>query len=127
MNIDRTDLFADEIRLTFLAYNRPIQEKTVQAKSILMSETLKTLSTAKISAFFKYIRENEPQLPTDGQLKRILGATHERFSSNSPKLTQIEYKGSIPTPEWLREYTEYSKAVISGQVTSEEAKQRLGI
>jgi len=124
---DRIEIFEKEIGLTFIAYNRPVQPKLVKAKAEVMNETLRSLKTNKISDFFKYVRENQEMLPTDGQLKKLLSANHQRFSNNVLEAPQITYTGELPTDAWMREYTEYSKAVIAGQMTSGKAKKGLGI
>jgi len=44
-------------------------------------ETLTTLKTKKISDFFKYVRETEDTMPTDGRLKKILQVQYQRFAN----------------------------------------------
>lgn len=61
-------------------------------KAELMNETLHTLKTDKISSFFKYVRESEESLPTDGRLKTILKQNYQRFANYTQEVPQIENK-----------------------------------
>ena len=78
-NLRRLDSFQKEIAKMFLAYNKPIQPKTIEAKANLMNETLYYLDSDKIGEFFKYVRETEEKIPTDGRLKFLLRTQSERF------------------------------------------------
>jgi len=90
----------------FVSYNRQISPKLIESKASLLSETLHTLKTERIPAFFKMVRETEEVLPTDGTLKKILTGHYQEFTNyvdNSNKLgkprvitkADIEYMRSM--------------------------------
>lgn len=112
----------------FLAYNRPIQKNTIEAKANLMSETLSSLRTDKIQAFFKYVRESSETLPTDGALIKILRSKADEFSKKR-KLKELPPSSSedYPDAEWLANYHAGVKMVLMGKMTPEQVKKELGI
>lgn len=91
----RIDIFEKEITDLFLAYNRSIQPKMIESKSELMSDTLASLQDDKIREFFRYVRENESTMPSDGRLKAILRSTSPRFTKSGPDNLQIEHKATF--------------------------------
>jgi len=92
---ERQDLFRAEITKLFLAYNKPVIKQVIDAKAVLMNETLSTLKTYKIQEFFKYVRTSEDVLPNDGTLLKILRQNAGKFKEeefhqkieHAPKLT----------------------------------------
>lgn len=70
-----------------MANNKAVNEKLFQAKSVLLSDTLHGLPDNQIKPFFKYIRENEDGIPTDGKLLSIFRTLISRFGE---ELKQIE-------------------------------------
>ena len=110
----------------FLAFNKPASRQIVDAKADLMCETLRTLRTDKISLFFRNVRESQDMLPTDGTLKKLLSAGHDKYSETIVE-KQIEYKGELPTPEWAREFNKQVMMVVDGFTTVDEAKAKLGL
>jgi len=78
-SVDRVKLFEVELTKLFLSNNRASSQKMMEAKSMLLSETLLGLPTNQIEAFFRYIRDNEEGIPSDGKLLSIYRATVSRF------------------------------------------------
>lgn len=127
-NILRLDTFQTEIGKMFLSYNRAIQKTTIEAKASLMSETLSSLRTDKISEFFKYVRENCEVLPTDGILKKILRTKADEYTER-PKLKQLPQGNpdDYPDDEWLAQYHAGVKLILMGKETPQSVKMKLGI
>lgn len=127
-NILRLDTFQTEIAKMFLAYNRPIQKTTIEAKANLMNETLSSLRTDKITVFFKYVRESSDILPTDGALKKILRSKADEFSKRR-KLKELPPSDpeDLPDDEWLAQYHAGVKLVLMGEMTPEQVKKELGV
>lgn len=112
----------------FLAYNRPIQKTTIEAKANLMNETLFSLRTDKITAFFKYVRESSDVLPTDGALKKILRSKANEFSKRlKVKALPASSSQEYPDDEWLANFWAGLKLVQMGKMTPEAVKKELGI
>lgn len=93
-----------------------------------MNETLGNLQTLRISAFFKYVRENCDTLPTDGALKKILRSKASEYSKKGkvlelPSDSSQEYLDD----EWLANFWAGLKLVQMGKMTSEAVKKDLGI
>lgn len=127
-NAERTNLFRAEMTKLFLAFNKPMNKTTIDAKTELTAETLETLSTEKITEFFTYVRRTEDVLPNDGVLKRILIGNHLRFSKQRPEIKQIATsKAELPDEKWLKQFTSKVNAVIDGTITPDEAKASLGL
>jgi len=112
----------------YLAYNKVIQSKIIDQKAELMAETLETLSTSKISAFFKYIRETCETLPADGVLKRILKTKAKEYSKAAKVLdVPLIAPESLPDAEWLANFWAGLKLVQMGKMTPKDVKKELGI
>ena len=101
---NRLQLLERELTALFLANNRPITQQLMKVKSALLSDTLVGLPSSNISAFFKYVRENEEELPSDGKLLKILRARIDRFGvSNDRKLEAPKNEDDeIPDSEWKK-------------------------
>jgi len=110
----------------FLAYNRPINTKLIEAKAELTAEALKTLKTSYIKAFFEHARQTEATLPTDGTLKKIFVANVQKFS-DVENTVQIEYSFESPDEDWKARFHVEVKRVIAGISTASESKARLGL
>ena len=126
--MDRLEIFEKEISKMFLAYNRPIQPKTLEAKAHLMGETLFNLDTDKIAKFFLYVRENYETLPTDGQLKKLLRTKADQFATRL-KVKQLPQVSDehLPSPEWRANFFAGVKLILMGKETPESVKKSLGI
>ena len=100
---DRQEIFGKEVAKLFVAFNRIIGETQIQAKSALLLETLVSLPTEQIEPFFRYIRENESTLPTDGRLMSIFRLKQDVFGPNET-LAITHEKAKWGYPERLRAY-----------------------
>ena len=87
---DREPIFKAELTKMFLAYNRQSGETMLQAKSVLLSETLSSLPTGEIKRFFSHIRTNEDTLPTYSRMVQILRAGLEKFNVKKVSLLPVE-------------------------------------
>lgn len=91
-----------------------------------MSDTLHSLLTAKISKFFKLVRNQEEILPTDGKLNKILSVNFKEFTRQ--EVNQIENKTeNYPDEEWKKQFHAGLKLVLMGNMTTTEVKKDLGI
>jgi len=91
----------------FLSNNKVFSQKHIQAKSALLSDTLVGLPTENIVAFFKYVRDNEETLPTDGRLLKILRARMDKFGPETVKkieAAKVDDDGEFATDEWRKEF-----------------------
>ena len=75
----RQGLIEAELVKLFLAYNRQITQKTAQFKAVMLENSLKSLNTEKIQAFFLFLRENFDTLPNDPQIVKIFKEHYDRF------------------------------------------------
>lgn len=84
-SIQRTGLIEEEIYKLFLSFNRPLTQKTAQAKALLLCETLSSLKTEKIRDFFKDCRGMEA-LPSDGQMEKLLNQQYHKYGVKTAPL-----------------------------------------
>lgn len=62
----------------------------IRNKSAMLNESLGGLATNKIEPFFKYLRENCDQLPSDGKIIKTLRETAQKFGKELG-VPQIDY------------------------------------
>jgi hypothetical protein len=103
---DRNKIFEMELTKLFLANNRPCSQKMIEAKSVLLSDTLAGLSTDSITAFFTHIRDNEDGIPTDGKMLMIYRATLSKFKPQSQNL--IDAPKERMTPQEVESIKNYA-------------------
>ena len=107
----------------FLAYNKPVTDKMVSAKAVLLADTLNFLPMDKITPFFKYIRSTEDMFPSDAKLSKLLTGYMQSFPTRS--LPRKSDGGEYPTPEQHGKAIKTIIAVMEGKVSKEEGHEFL--
>jgi len=108
----RLALIRSGLTRLFVANNRQISAKLIEDKALLLLDSLDGLATNRIDAFFKYLRENEDTLPSDGKMLSILRSSLQRFGTGA-ELVQIEPVDTFGAREretviaYGRKYPEY--------------------
>ena len=77
--LHRQTLIEKGLTTLFYANNRNANPEMIRNKATMLNESLGGLATNKIEPFFKYLRENCDQLPSDGKIIKTLRETAQKF------------------------------------------------
>jgi len=92
----------------------------------LTAETLSTLPTSKIEAFFKFVRSTEHNsMPNDAVLKKILSNNYKQFTNYIPEEKQIGDDNDLISENLFKEFCIRMQKVSSGIMTAWQAKEEL--
>ena len=119
----RETAFKAEMIKMFVAYNKPVTDKMVSAKAVLLAEALHFLPMDKIRPFFNHVRSSEDIFPSDAKLSKLLNVFMQRFPVEPPKqdTTGSEY----PTTEQHQKAMQTIIAVLDGKIDKAQGHELL--
>ena len=123
-SMTRLAAFRVEVIKLFVAFNKPLQNSTLDLKVDLVAETLHTLPSNNISKFFSHVRATEAVMPSDSALKKILSANYKEFT-NVEKKVAIEAPTNLPSDEWLERFWTQADMVLNKGKDPKEAWNEL--